>query len=81
VVEAAHSILLSIKLLAETINTAVYILHQTEPISVKENSLTELWNKKEAVNINHLHVFGTDCFIDRNRTRKVLKVVLSVTAE
>ncbi|KMQ87021.1 integrase core domain protein [Lasius niger] len=57
-----HTKSLPIKLWAEAVNTAAYVLNRTGPTPVKLKSPIELWNKK-AVNFDHLKVFGTECFV------------------
>ncbi|GFW18655.1 retrovirus-related Pol polyprotein from transposon TNT 1-94 [Trichonephila clavipes] len=67
IVECARSIIyaanLPLKLWAEAVNTSVYVLNRTGPISVKDKSPYELWFSKEVINIDHLRVFGTECFV------------------
>jgi hypothetical protein len=66
-VESARSMIhakdLPIKLWAEAVNTSVYILNKTGPSSVKGKSPYELWFGKEVLSINHLRIFGTECFV------------------
>ena len=58
-----HSKNLPLKLWAEAVNTSVYILNRTGTSLVKGKSPYELWFDKEVTNINHLRVFGTECFV------------------
>lgn len=66
-VEAARSMIhtkgLPIKLWAEAINTTAYVLNRTGPTSEKEKVPIQLWSTTEDVCINHLKIFGTECFI------------------
>ncbi|KMQ86059.1 retrovirus-related pol polyprotein from transposon tnt 1-94 [Lasius niger] len=57
-----HTKSLPVKLWAEAVNTAAYILNRTGPTPVKQKSPIELWNKKP-VKIDHLKIFGTECFV------------------
>lgn len=57
-----HTKGLPIKLWAEAVNTAAYVLNHTGPTPVKHKSPIELWNKR-TVNFDHLKVFGTECFV------------------
>lgn len=66
IVEAArtmiHSKQLPLKLWAEAVNTAVYVLNCTGPSSVKDKTPFELFfNKKPS--ISHLRVFGSEVFV------------------
>lgn len=65
-VEAARSMLQSTKLpnklWAECVNTAAYVLNRTGPTKIVDKTPYELWNAKEA-SIDHLKVFGTECFV------------------
>ncbi|GFS67038.1 retrovirus-related Pol polyprotein from transposon TNT 1-94 [Trichonephila clavipes] len=67
IVECARSIIyaanLPLKLWAEAVNTSVYVLNRTGPTSVKDKTLYELWFSKEVISIDHLRVFGTECFV------------------
>ncbi|GFX70936.1 retrovirus-related Pol polyprotein from transposon TNT 1-94 [Trichonephila clavipes] len=67
IVECARSIIyatnLLLKLWAEGVNTSVYVLNRTGPTSVKDKSPYELWFSKEVISIDHLCVFGTECFV------------------
>lgn len=64
--EAARSMLLSKqlpnKLWAEAVNTAAYVINRTGPTKVDNVSPYELWTGKK-MTIEHLKVFGTECFI------------------
>jgi len=65
-VEAARSMLhstkLSIKLWAEAVNTAAYIINRTGPTKVADKTPYELWMGKQA-SVDHLKIFGTECFV------------------
>ena len=66
IVEAARSMIyakdLPLNFWAEAVNTAVYILNRTGPTAFEGKSPFELWfNRKPA--INHLRIFGTECFV------------------
>ncbi len=66
IVEAArtmiHSKQLPLKLWAEAVNTAVYVMNCTGPSPVKDKTPFELfYNKKPS--INHLRVFGSEVFV------------------
>lgn len=65
-VESARSMIhardLPIKLWAEAVNTAAYVINLTGPSAVKGKTPAELWLKKET-KIDHLRVFGTECFV------------------
>ena len=66
-VESARSMLqakkLPIKLWAEAVNTAAYVLNRTGPTPVAGKSPYELWYKKESPDISHLKVFGSNCYV------------------
>ncbi|GFT94235.1 copia protein [Nephila pilipes] len=89
IVESARSMIyvtnLPLKLWTEAENTSVYVLNRTGPTSIKDKSTHELWFSKEVINIDHLHVFGTECFIHvlnkkgGNWTKRVLKEFLLAT--
>lgn len=57
-----HTKGLPVKLWAEAINIAAYILNRTGLTPVKQKSPIELWNNKP-VKIDHLKIFGTECFV------------------
>ncbi|GFV74328.1 retrovirus-related Pol polyprotein from transposon TNT 1-94 [Trichonephila clavipes] len=63
---------LPLKLWAEVVNTSVYVLNRTGPTSVKNKSPYGLWFSKEVVSIDHLCVFGTECFfhVPQQKRRK-----------
>ncbi|GFR21424.1 integrase catalytic domain-containing protein [Trichonephila clavata] len=67
IVESARSMIyatnLPLKLWTEAVNTSVYVLNRTWPTSVKDKNSYELWFSKEVINIDHLHVFGTESFV------------------
>ncbi|GFT20321.1 retrovirus-related Pol polyprotein from transposon TNT 1-94 [Trichonephila clavipes] len=58
-----HAANLPLKLWAEVVNTYDYVLNRTGPTSVKDKSLYELQFSKEVISIDHLRVFGTECFV------------------
>ncbi|GFQ73541.1 retrovirus-related Pol polyprotein from transposon TNT 1-94 [Trichonephila clavata] len=65
---------LPLKLWAEAVNTSVYVLNHTVPTSIKDKSPYELWFSKEVINIDHLHVFGRECYLNKkggNGTKRV----------
>lgn len=66
-VESARSMIhtknLPVKLWAEAVNTAVYILNRMGPTPEGIKTPYELWFKKEAISLNHLKIFGTECFV------------------
>lgn len=66
-VECARSMIhakdLPIKLWAEAVNTAVYVLNRTGPTSVEGKSPSELWHGKSGMTFSHMRIFGTKCFV------------------
>ncbi|UYV83405.1 hypothetical protein LAZ67_23000904, partial [Cordylochernes scorpioides] len=65
-IEAARSMIyaknMSLKLWAEAVNTATYVLNRTGPTQIEGKTPYELWfDKKPAV--DHLRIFGTECFV------------------
>ncbi|UYV60529.1 hypothetical protein LAZ67_1001422 [Cordylochernes scorpioides] len=74
-IEAARSMIyaknMSLKLWAEAVNTATYVLNRTGPTQIEGKTPYELWfDKKPAV--DHLRIFGTECFVhvpDENRRK------------
>ncbi|UYV61340.1 hypothetical protein LAZ67_1004471 [Cordylochernes scorpioides] len=65
-IEAARSMIyaknISLKLWAEAVNTATYVLNRTGPTQIEGKTPYELWfDKKPAV--DHLRIFGTECFV------------------
>ncbi|GFV59392.1 retrovirus-related Pol polyprotein from transposon TNT 1-94 [Trichonephila clavipes] len=74
IVECARSIIfaanLPLKLWAEAVNTYVYVLNRTGPTSFKDKSPYELWFSKEVISIDHLRVFGTECFVHVPQQKK-----------
>ncbi|GBN11684.1 Retrovirus-related Pol polyprotein from transposon TNT 1-94 [Araneus ventricosus] len=58
-----HTKELPIKLWAEAINTSVYVLNRTAKTSVPGENSYEVWFKKEKPCIDHLRIFGTECYI------------------
>ncbi|GBM62788.1 Retrovirus-related Pol polyprotein from transposon TNT 1-94 [Araneus ventricosus] len=73
IVEAARSILhhkgFPLKLWAEAVNTAVYVLNRTGPTREKEKTPIELWSGS-SFNVGYLRVFGTKCFVHVPKQRK-----------
>lgn len=73
-VEAARLMLhaknLPIKLWAEAINTAAYVLNRSGPTSKKEKVSIQLWSATEDVCINHFRIFGTECFIHVSKEKR-----------
>ncbi|GBO05706.1 Retrovirus-related Pol polyprotein from transposon TNT 1-94 [Araneus ventricosus] len=73
IVEAARSILHhkchSLKLWAEPVNTAVYVLNRTGPTREKEKTPIELWSGS-SFNVGYLKVFGTKCFVHVPKQRR-----------
>ena len=47
---------------AEAMNTAVYVINRTGPTRIGNKTPYELWHGKES-NIDHLKIFGTECFV------------------
>jgi transposase InsO family protein len=66
IVESARSMLYAakvpIKLWAEAVNAAAYVLNRTGPSPVDNKTPYEVWYGK-AVKFDHLRVFGTECFV------------------
>lgn len=66
-VESERSMLhakdLPLKLWAEAVNTAAYILNRTGPTSVNEKTPFELWFGKESTPIEHFKIFGIECYV------------------
>ncbi|UYV80580.1 hypothetical protein LAZ67_19000797 [Cordylochernes scorpioides] len=65
-IEAARSMIyaknMSLKLWAEAVNTATYVLKRTGQTQIEGKTPYELWfDKKPAV--DHLQIFGTECFV------------------
>ncbi|UYV67852.1 hypothetical protein LAZ67_5002251 [Cordylochernes scorpioides] len=65
-IEAARSMIyaknMSLKLWAEAVNTATYVLNRTGPTQIEGKTPYELWfDKKPAV--DHLRIFRTECFV------------------
>ncbi|GBN79837.1 Retrovirus-related Pol polyprotein from transposon TNT 1-94 [Araneus ventricosus] len=73
IVEAARSILhhkgLPLKLWAEAVNTAVYVLNRTGPTREKEKTPIELWSAS-SFNVRYLKDFGTKCFVHVPKQRR-----------
>lgn len=64
--EAARSMLyakeLNVKLWAEAVNTAVYILNRTGTSTEKNKTPFELWHNKEA-SVDSFHIFGSEVYV------------------
>ncbi|GBN69354.1 Retrovirus-related Pol polyprotein from transposon TNT 1-94 [Araneus ventricosus] len=73
IVEAARSIFrhkdLPLKLWAEAVNTAVYVLNRIDPTREKEKTPIELWSGS-SFNFGYLKVFGTKCFVHVPKQRR-----------
>ena len=67
VVESARSMMCSTdlpkSLWAESCNTAVYLLNLSGKSSVEGQSPSELWYSQRVLEVNHLKIFGTECFV------------------
>jgi len=67
VLELARSMLLVSRLpklmWAQAYETAVYVLYRTGKISVIGKSPMEMWNGHMMKNLDHLCVFGVECFV------------------
>ncbi|UYV62468.1 hypothetical protein LAZ67_2000715 [Cordylochernes scorpioides] len=65
-IEAARSMIyaknMSLKLWAEAVNTATYVLNRTGPTQIEGKTPYELWFDKKPA-IDHLRIFGTECFV------------------
>lgn len=48
---------------AEACNTATYILNHTGKTKIDKKSPYELWFGKKLENLNHLKIFGTECYV------------------
>src|SRR5277367_89492 len=66
-VESARSMVhakhLPVKLWAEAVNTAAYILNRTGPTAVIDKTPFELWFGEIVKSMDHLKVFGTECYV------------------
>lgn len=66
-VEAARAMLITSKLpkklWAEACNTSTYLLNRSGKSSVEGKVPYEVWHKKEIGSINHLKIFGTQCYV------------------
>ncbi|KAG8172649.1 hypothetical protein JTE90_009811, partial [Oedothorax gibbosus] len=65
-----HSKELPLRLWAEAVNTVVYVLNRTGPTTVEGKAPVELWFGKEITAIDHLRIFGTDCFVHVPKQRR-----------
>ncbi|KAL0278101.1 UNVERIFIED_CONTAM: hypothetical protein PYX00_000010 [Menopon gallinae] len=67
IVEAARSMLNSCglpkSLWAEACSTAVYLLNLTGKSSEPNKTPFEIWYNKKVLNLNHLRIFGTPCYV------------------
>ncbi len=64
-----HAKDLPTKLWAEAVNTAAYILNRTGPTSLVGKTPYELWHRKTTT-VEHIKVFGTECFIHVPKQRR-----------
>lgn len=66
IVEAArtmfHAKNLDMKLWAEAVNTATYVLNRTDKSTIKHKTPFELWWKVKTKN-DHLRIFGSEAFV------------------
>ena len=73
IVESARSMIhakgLPLKLWAEAVNTAVYVLNRTGSSPVPGKTPYELWNGKQDT-VDNLHVFGTECFVHISKEKR-----------
>lgn len=71
--EAARSMLyakeLNVKLWAEAVNTAVFILNRTGTSTVKNKTPYELWYNQDAA-INKFHIFGSEVYVHIPKQRR-----------
>lgn len=65
-----HAKNLPIKLWAEAVNTAVYVLNKTGSTSVVNKTPNELWFRKQVHDVNYLRIFGTKCYVHIPRQRR-----------
>lgn len=67
IVEAARAMLkssgLSTEFWAEACNTASFLLNRTGKSAVADKTPYELWNGKPFGGIEHLRIFGTECYV------------------
>lgn len=85
IVESARTMLqvkgLPIKLWAEAINTATYILNHTSIKIGKKSTPFEAWHKKKS-ELSHIRIFGSDAYVHTNKqfrqkmNRKSKKLIL-----
>ena len=72
-VEAARSMLsaqdLPKKLWAEAVVTAAYVLNRSAKSSVENKTPFELWYGRKAT-VDHLRIFGTECFVHIPKVRR-----------
>ncbi|UYV80857.1 hypothetical protein LAZ67_19002001, partial [Cordylochernes scorpioides] len=65
-IEAARSMIyaknMSLKLWAEAVNTATYVLNRTGPTQIEGKTPYELWFDKNPA-VDHLRIFRTECFV------------------
>ena len=73
IVESARSMInakrLPLKLWAEAVNTAVYVLNRTGSSPVPGKTPYELWYGKQDT-VDNLHVFGTECFVHISKEKR-----------
>lgn len=55
---------------AEAVNTVVYVLNRTGPTSIEGKTPLELWTGKQP-NVEHLKVFGTECYMHVPKQRRL----------
>ncbi|UYV83386.1 hypothetical protein LAZ67_23000842 [Cordylochernes scorpioides] len=53
---------MSLKLWAEAVNTATYVLNRTGPAQIEKKTPYELWFNKKTAD-DHLRIFRTECFV------------------
>ncbi len=55
------------ELWAEACNTATYLLNRTGKSSIETKSPYELWHGRPVGSLNHLKIFGTECYVHINK--------------
>lgn len=58
-----HAKKLPIKLWAEAVNTAAYVINRTGLSTVKDKTPMDMCSEKEHESIEHFRVFGTECYV------------------
>lgn len=61
IMESARSMIYA-KILAEAVNTAVYVLNRTVTSTVKSSTPYELWHGKTA-QFDHFRIFGSEVYV------------------